>query len=152
MRKNWLVLIGFIALSQAAGLIGSVFTASSISSWYQYLAKPELNPPSWVFGPVWTTLYLLMGIAAYLVWRVRALKAHAVFFVQLALNALWSVLFFGLRSPGLALIEIALLWLAILVTIVSFNRVSRTAAFLLVPYLLWVSFATYLNYSIWILN
>ena len=146
-----------VGVSLAAGFVGSLFTASSVSTWYAGLLKPALNPPSWVFAPVWTTLYVLMGIAAFLVWQhgwerreVRA--ALAVFAVQLALNALWSVVFFGWRAPGAAFMDILLLWLAIAATVSLFSKVSRTAAWLLAPYVLWVSFAMYLNVGIWLLN
>jgi tryptophan-rich sensory protein len=150
-------LIVSLAIPQLAGLVGSVFTASALKSWYVELAKPALNPPSWIFGPVWTTLFVLMGIALYLVWKKLPTNKHAktglvLFGVQLGLNVLWSVLFFGLRSPGIAFIEIVFLWLAILATIVSFAKVSKKAAWMLVPYILWVSFASYLNYSIFILS
>lgn len=155
--KNILVLVSFIAVSQLAGLIGAIFTASSIPTWYADLIKPDLAPPNWVFGPVWTTLFVLMGVAAWLVWREgwskREVKVALGWFgCQLALNTLWSIIFFGLQSPGMALIEIGCLWLAIAVTIRSFYRVSVGAAWLLVPYLAWVSFAAYLNYMIWMLN
>ena len=155
--NNFLKLVIAIAVSEAAGVIGSVFTISAIPNWYAGLVKPALNPPNWVFGPVWTTLYALMGIAAFLVWRngcerkdVRV--ALGVFGIQLFLNAIWSIIFFGLQSPGGALVEIVFLWLAIVWTIVVFYKISRPAAWLLVPYILWVSFASYLNYSIWVLN
>jgi len=150
-----------LALPQLAGLIGSVFTSSAIPSWYRELARPELAPPNWVFGPVWTTLFVLMGIALYLVWKqwavlpwTRSQKrlAITVFGTQLVLNTLWSIIFFGLRNPGAAVIEIAVLWLAIAANIYMFAKVSKPAAWLLVPYLLWVSFASYLNYAIWRLN
>lgn len=158
MKKvDWIALFGFIVISQAAGVAGSIFTAPAIPGWYAALAKPELVPPSWVFAPVWTTLFIFMGIAAFIVWRAGFRKrqvrvALGVFFVQLLLNMLWSILFFGLQSPALALTEILVLWVAILTTIVVFAKLSRTAALLLVPYLLWVSFATYLNFAIWMLN
>jgi len=146
-----------ICISELAGVIGSLFTVSSIPNWYSTLAKPALNPPGWVFGPVWTTLYALMGIAAWLVWksgwgRKEVKVALGVFGIQLFLNAAWSIIFFGLKSPGWALIDIVLLWLAIIWTIVVFYKISKPAAYLLLPYLLWVSFASYLNYSIWMLN
>lgn len=139
-----------------AGALGSVWT-SSVRGWYPTLQKPPLNPPSWVFGPVWTTLYILMGIALYLVWKQTPLdrnqqRSMAWFWIQLFLNTLWSFLFFNLRAPGLAFLEILLLWISIAVTIVFFGRTSRTAALLLLPYLAWVSFATYLNFGIWRLN
>lgn len=150
-------LIIAIAVSELAGIVGSVFTVPSISEWYVTLAKPELAPPNWVFGPVWTTLFALMGISAFLIWRKglnrRDVKiALGICIVQLVLNTIWSIIFFGLRSPGGALVEIAFLWLAILATIIFFAKISRPAAWLLMPYILWVSFAAYLNYSIWILN
>lgn len=140
-----------------AGAIGSVFTMASVSSWYMFLLKPELSPPSWVFGPVWTLLYILMGIALFLVWRkgtnAPGVKAGVtVFLIQLVLNALWSFLFFGARELQFAFMEIVLLWLLIITTMVAFYRVSRTATWLLLPYLLWVTFAGYLNYMILVLN
>lgn len=146
-----------IGISELAGIIGSVFTVSAIPVWYGTLQKPALNPPAWIFGPVWTTLYLLMGIAAFLIWkkgldRKDVKIALAIFISQLLLNALWSIMFFGLRNPGVALVEIVVLWAAIVYTILSFLKISRTAAYLLAPYIIWVSFAAYLNYSIWILN
>nr|WP_284738471.1 TspO/MBR family protein [Methanoculleus sp. CWC-02] len=140
-----------------AALIGSIFTTPAIPTWYAALAKPELNPPAWVFGPVWTVLYILMGIALYLVWsrgwgQKNVRVAMAIFGIQLVLNVLWSYLFFGLQAPYFAFLEIVLLWIAILMTIAAFYRVSVSAAVLLVPYLLWVSFAAYLNYGIYVLN
>jgi translocator protein len=155
--KNWLILLGFIILSESAGIIGSVFTAPAIESWYLGIIKPELNPPSWVFGPVWTTLFALMGIAAFLVWKKglnnKGVKiALDIFILQLILNTFWSIIFFGLESPGWAFVEIIFLWVAILATVIAFARVSKPATWLLLPYILWVSFAVYLNYSVWILN
>ena len=155
--NNFFKLVIAIAVSEAAGIIGSVFTISAIPTWYAGLVKPAFNPPSWVFGPAWTTLYALMGIAAFLVWkngweRKDIKMALGVFGIQLFLNAAWSIIFFGLQSPGWALVDIVLLWLAIVWTIVVFYKISKPAAYLLVPYLLWVSFASYLNYSIWVLN
>lgn len=147
-----LPLLGWIALCELAGVIGSVFTISAIPTWYAGLVKPDVRPPNWVFGPVWTTLYALMGIAGYLVWSKRRGQALRIFGVQLVLNATWSIIFFGLQSPGWALVNIVALWLAIVGTIKEFYRVSKPAAYLLVPYLVWVSFASYLNYSIWVLN
>lgn len=165
LRKQWPVLVGFIALAQGAGLLGSLVTTPSIGSWYSTLTKPELAPPNWVFGPVWTTLFLFMGIAAFLVWQKGAgpkqAKPHVkaqvktalmLFGLQLALNVFWSYIFFGLQAPGLAVIEIIALWCAILATILAFEHVSKPAAWLMVPYLAWVSFAGYLNYMIWFLN
>ena len=155
--NNTLKLIIAVALSELAGIIGSVFTIPSISTWYATLVRPALNPPAWVFGPVWTVLYTLMGVAAFLVWKKglehRDVKiALGIFLGQLVLNTLWSIIFFGLHNPGAAFVEIIFLWLAIFATIVAFARISKPAAWLLVPYLAWVSFAVYLNYAIWILN
>ncbi len=146
-----------IGVSELAGIIGSVFTVPAIATWYVGLAKPALNPPNWVFGPVWTTLYALSGIAAWWVWtldadREKKKRALAIFGLQLFLNAVWSIIFFGLRRTGLALVDIVLLWSAIVWTMVVFYGISKRAAWLLAPYLLWVSFASYLNYSIWVLN
>ena len=155
--NNVLKLIIAVSVSELAGIVGSVFTVSSIPIWYTGLAKPALNPPSWLFGLVWTTLYFLMGIAAFLVWRKgferKEVKvAFGVFGIQLFLNAIWSIIFFGLQNPGAAFVEIVFLWLAILATIIAFSKISRMAVWLLVPYILWVSFASYLNFAIWILN
>ncbi|MEK7647491.1 MAG: TspO/MBR family protein [Patescibacteria group bacterium] len=155
--NNTTKLIISIATCEAVGILGSIFTASSVDTWYSTLARPAFAPPNWIFGPVWTTLFALMGIAAFLVWREgmhrRAVRvALGVGAVHLLLNFLWSLIFFGLRNPGLAFIEIIILWLAILATMIAFARVSRAAAWLLVPYIVWVSFAAYLNYSIWIAN
>jgi len=168
--NNAFKLIIAIVVSELAGIIGSVFTISAIPNWYAGLVKPALNPPSWLFGPAWTTLYALMGIAAFLIWREyskltpsevegvvpqrkRQIKAAlGVFGIQLFLNAIWSVIFFGLHSSGWALVDIAALWLAIIWTMIVFYKISKPAAYLLVPYILWVSFAGYLNYAIWILN
>lgn len=160
MTPAYVRVIQFVAavgVCLLAGAVGSLFTTPAIPTWYATLVKPALNPPSWVFGPVWTVLYILMGIALYLVWikgweRKDVKVAMAIFGVQLILNVLWSYLFFGLQSPFLALIEIVLLWIAILMTILAFYRVSVPAAVLLVPYILWVTFASYLNYGIYVLN
>lgn len=148
-----------IVVSELAGVIGSFFTSGSIDTWYAGLVKPALNPPAVVFGPVWITLYALMGIALFLVWKRHSFlplrvfrKAVSVFFIQLALNAVWSPIFFGLEDPLLAFFDIVLLWFAILYTTILFFRISRTAAYLLLPYLLWVTFAAYLNYAILTLN
>ena len=166
--NNVFKLIIAIVVSELAGIIGSVFTTPSITGWYPGIVKPALNPPAWVFGPVWTTLFALMGIATFLIWKKglerRDVNPHTkdfgvgvkialgIFIGQLVLNTLWSIIFFGLHNPGAAFVEIILLWLAILATIIAFAKISKPAAWLLVPYILWVSFAGYLNYSIWILN
>ncbi len=146
-----------LLVPQLAGIIGSFFTFPAINEWYRGLQMPSLAPPNWVFGPVWTTLFLLMGIALYLVWKSGGSRrevhlALSVFGVQIVLNSLWSILFFGLRNPGVAFAEIVILWFMIVATIVTSGRVSRTAAWLLIPYLAWVSFAAYLNFMIWQLN
>jgi benzodiazapine receptor len=142
----------------AVGYFSSLVTQSSIETWFPTLVKPSFNPPNWVFAPVWTMLYIMMGIAAGLVWNridfekevVR--KALIFFAIQLALNALWSYLFFGLKNPLLALIEIVLLWLMIYETYIKFAKIDKIAGYLFIPYLAWVSFATVLNASIWWLN
>jgi tryptophan-rich sensory protein len=153
--KPWLVLIVFFAICLGAGGLGSFFTASSVREWYPQLRKPAGTPPSWVFGPVWTTLYVLMAISAWLVWRQYgggARPALLIFFAQLALNVAWSGIFFGSRMPGVAFAEIVILWLAIAFNIFVFYVLLPVSAFLLVPYLLWVSYASYLNFGIWRLN
>jgi tryptophan-rich sensory protein len=155
--RDILKLIIAVLIVEFAGVIGSFFTMPSISGWYSTLAKPVLNPPNWIFAPVWTTLYALMGVAAFLIWRhglrQRRIKvALTIFSVQLVLNILWSIIFFGFQDPFLAFIEVIILWLAIVWTIFVFYKISRLAACLLMPYILWVSFAGYLTYSIWVLN
>ncbi|MBN1502278.1 tryptophan-rich sensory protein [Candidatus Woesearchaeota archaeon] len=153
MKKTELVkLIISILICQLAGIIGSIFTTSSVKQWYPLLTKPWFNPPSWVFAPVWTLLFLLMGISLYLIWKKKADKALIIFGIQLLLNLLWSILFFGFRSPFFAFVEIMVLWCAILLTIFSFYRINKIAAYLLIPYILWVSFASVLNLYIVILN
>jgi translocator protein len=155
---NFAKLIVSIAIPFLVGVFGSLFTtADSLGNWYAGLNKPPFNPPDWVFGPVWTTLYIMMGVAAFLVWR-KGLENKPVrivlvcYIVQLALNAIWTPLFFGLHSPLLGLIDIVLLLNAIIVTIFAFFQISRPAALLLIPYLAWVSFATVLNASLYLLN
>ena len=163
--NNAFKLIIAIVISELAGVIESLFTISAIpthstgsgQAWYAGLVKPALNPPARIFGPVWTTLYALMGISAFLIWKngwekKEVKMALGVFGIQLFLNAIWSIIFFGLHSPGWALVDIVLLWLAIVWTIAVFYEISKPTAYLLLPYLLWVSFASYLNYSIWMLN
>lgn len=155
--QKFLKLFLAVVICQGAGIVGSIFTTPSISTWYKTLIRLELAPPNWVFGPVWTTLFLMMGIALFLVWEKDhksklAKIALAVFGVQLVLNTLWSILFFGLQNPFVAFIELIFLWLAILATIILFAKISKPAAWLLVPYILWVSFAGYLNFSFYSLN
>ncbi len=148
-------LVASVVLCEGVGLAGGVFTASSVSSWYPLLSKPSFNPPGWIFGPVWTALYFLMGVSLFLVWQSKKKEkvlAFTVFGIQLCLNFLWSLLFFGLMCPGCALIDIALLFISIVLTMVLFFRISRTASLLLIPYVLWVSFASVLNYYLFVLN
>lgn len=150
-------LVVSIIACQLAGFIGSVFTTPSIPTWYAALQKPAFTPPNWLFAPAWLTLYLLMAIAAFLIWRKGLAQkevktALLTFAIQLILNALWSVAFFGLKSPLAGVIVIALLWVAILLTILRFFRLSAAAGVLLLPYILWVSFAAALNIAIWQLN
>ncbi len=150
------LLVSLVAC-QLAGVVGSVFTAKVIPTWYAALEKPAFTPPNWLFAPAWITLYVLMGVSAFFIWR-RGLGNRPVrisliiFLVQLVLNALWSVIFFGLESPLYGIVVIVLLWIAILVTMLRFFKLSTTAGVLLIPYLLWVTFAAALNVSIYILN
>ena len=150
-------LIVSVVACQCAGLIGSAFTAKAIPTWYATLEKPVFTPPNWLFAPAWGTLYLLMGIAAFIIWRrglvnIQVKRALLIFLVQLILNALWSVVFFGFQAPLYGFIVIVGLWIAILFTILEFSRISTAAMVLLLPYIIWVSFALVLNASIWILN
>ncbi len=154
--NRWLVLVGFLVITFSASAIGGWFTSMSVGTWYQNIAKPSFTPPSWVFGPVWTTLYALMAIAAWLVWdRVGfaiGTVALTLYAVQLVLNVAWSGLFFGLRSPALGTLCVIILWIAILATLIAFLRIHPVAGVLLVPYILWVSYASVLTYSVWRLN
>ncbi|MBW2984703.1 tryptophan-rich sensory protein [Candidatus Woesearchaeota archaeon] len=155
--RSLVKLIIAVLICQSAGLIGSIFTSGSVSTWYVTLQKPAFNPPDWVFAPVWTVLYLLMGISLFLVWnagiKTKGVKTALTFFgIQLVLNALWSLFFFGLHFLFFSFIEIIMLWTAILLTIIYFLRISRIAGYLLFPYILWVSFAAVLNFSIWMIN
>ncbi|OSZ80166.1 hypothetical protein CAP36_02615 [Chitinophagaceae bacterium IBVUCB2] len=155
--SNTLKLIISIAIPLLVGGISGFFTDTGVGSWYQTINKPSWNPPGWIFGPVWTTLYVMMGIAMYLVWKKEAsaiLKktALSLFAIQLVLNFFWSFIFFNQQQIGWALVEIIAMWVFILLTIFAFANVSKTAAWLLVPYISWVSFATILTYTIWQLN
>lgn len=145
-----------LALAQLAGLVGSLFTVSSINTWYTGIVKPGFTPPGWLFGPVWLTLYTLMGIAAYLIWRERRHEAARfalwLYGAHLLVNALWSIVFFGLHDIVMAFLVIITLWAMILVLIVLFRRQNKTAGYLLVPYLAWVSYAAVLNATLWMLN
>lgn len=155
-RHSWLGLIVLVALCFAAAAVGSAATVPRIDEWYAHLAKPAWTPPSGVFGPVWSFLYASMAVAAWLVWRQEGLRgarvALGLFAVQLALNVAWSWLFFGLRSPGLALVDVVLLLAAILATLIAFWRRSIAAGALMAPYLGWVGFASALNLAIWRMN
>lgn len=155
MNKETKLIIS-VLMPLTVGSLGGYFTASSVSGWYLYLDKPFFNPPSWIFGPVWTMLYILMGVSFYIVWQKKwgkqKEKVFNLYFGQLALNFLWSLFFFGAKSPILALLDIFILWYFIFSTILLFHKIDRIAAYLLIPYILWVSFATLLNFSIFILN
>lgn len=161
--KDIIEFVVSVGICELAGAIGAIYTMPAIATWYAGLTKPGFTPPSWLFGPVWTLLYLLMGIAFFLVWssfakisnereRGRAKTAFGVFAIQLVLNILWSIIFFGSQNPFAGFIAIIALWLAIIATIMAFGKISRTAAWILVPYLLWVTFAAVLNLSIVVLN
>ena len=153
---NYIKLVISIAIPLFIGFIGSFFTSSSVDTWYKTLKKPDFNPPNWVFSPVWTLLFILIGLSFYIIWKNnfggKKVLLLNIFFTQLFANLIWSLFFFGLRSPFLALIDIIVLWLAILVNIIVFYRVSKPAGILLVPYILWVSFAALLNFYLYILN
>ena len=154
--KFTLSLLIAIAIPQLIGGLGAYFTMSSVNNWFLTLSKPLWNPPSWVFGPVWTILYLLMGIAAFLIWKKRKTiavsKALILYTIQLLFNLLWSILFFGMKRIDMAFLEIIVLWILIFFTIKEFYKIYKIAAYLLIPYLLWVTFASILNLNIWILN
>jgi tryptophan-rich sensory protein len=155
--KNWLKATISLALPQLAGLTGAAFTVTGAGSWYSTIKKPAWNPQGWLFGPVWTTLYILMGIALFIIWKSTAnekLKRTAIilWIVQLIFNFFWTIIFFYAQQVGYALVEIIILWLLILITIFLFARISKLAAWLLVPYISWVSFAAILTYAIWELN
>ncbi len=149
----WLI---SILIAQSAGLIGSIFTRKSVATWYLNINKPTWNPPSFVFGPVWLTLYTLIGLASYLIWQQRSQQsvkpALAIYAIHLILNALWSIFFFGLQNPKLAFIEILILLFFILLTMIMFYKIKPAAFYLMLPYLFWVSFASFLNFTIWRLN
>ncbi|HEY1731198.1 MAG TPA: TspO/MBR family protein [Terriglobales bacterium] len=153
--RHWLGLIVFLAICLGAGGLSSFLTSNSVRDWYPQLRKPAGTLPGWVFGPVWTWLYVLMAISAWLVWREFGLGARPallIFFAQLTLNTAWSGIFFGSRMPGVAFAEIVILWLAIVFNIFVFYTLLPLAALLLFPYLLWVSYAVYVNWGIWRLN
>lgn len=158
MKKiNWVQMILFIILCEIVGASGAVFTTSNIPTWYADLHKASINPPNWVFGPAWTVLFALMGIATYLVWREGIKKkevkeALTVFGVQFVFNILWSLVFFGQRNPLGGLFVIIPLWFLIATNIYCYRKVNKTAGLILLPYLLWVSFASYLNLMVFLLN
>lgn len=179
-HNNLFKLLISIIICQLAGIVGSIFTIKEIKDWYIYLNKPSFNPPNWIFGPVWTILYVLMGISLYLVWKNgfavknniktlgkkpwnrysekfwfgswQKINIISIFCLQLLLNTLWSIIFFGMNQPGIAFFELLMLWVSILYMMINFYRVSKISSLLLIPYLLWVSFAGFLNLFIWILN
>lgn len=154
LSNTTLPLVLFLGVCLLVGYLGSLWTLDSVQTWYPLLNKPAWNPPAWVFGPVWTALYLMMGTAAWMVWKETGLfsRALGLFFVQLGLNLAWSWIFFGLQQPGFAFAEIVLLWVAIVFTTRLFFAVSRPAGTLLVPYVLWTTFAMGLNWMIYQLN
>ena len=152
-KRSTLALAGWLVLSFSAAAIGGFFMPGA---WYATLKKPSWNPPNWIFGPVWTVLYATMAVAAWIVWKRGGFAgqrfALSLFLMQLLLNALWSPLFFGLRNPGLAFVNIVLLWLAVLATVFAFWKTRPLTGALLVPYLAWVTFASVLNFALWRLN
>jgi benzodiazapine receptor len=149
---NWLLLIAFVVVCELVGITGSIFTVRAIPTWYARLRKPTFSPPNWLFGPAWTMLYALQGIAAYLVFHEGNGSAFALFIFQLLLNACWTPLFFGAKQIGAAFVEIIVLLIFVVVTTVSFFNVNAIAGWLMVPYAAWVAFAATLNYKIWRLN
>lgn len=156
-KQDFIKLISAILICEAAGVLGSLFTARAIPTWYVTLNKPSFNPPNWVFAPVWTTLFVMMGVAAFLIWKKGLAQpgvkiALGMFLLQLLFNFLWSVMFFGLRSPLAGLVDITALWITLAITIGLFFKHSTVAGALLLPYLAWVSFAAALNFAIWRLN
>ena len=155
-RINFSRLLLSVAITLIAGISGSFFTGPAVNTWYLVINKPSWNPPSWLFAPVWTSLFVMMGVALYLVWSTKmsqkVRQAIQIFAIQLILNVLWSVFFFGMGNFWLAFGEIIVLWLAIALTMVDFYKVNKTAGWLLLPYIMWVSFASYLNFTIAFLN
>lgn len=156
-KINWTKLVIAVLICEVTGFVSGWLSNSGRDPWFDTIRKPEWNPPGWIFGPVWTTLYLLMGIALYIIWNSNAPKTQKqnalwLFAIQLFLNFWWSMIFFRFHLLGWALVEIIMLWISILLTILAFSKISKTAAWLLVPYIAWVSFATLLTYTIWSLN
>ncbi len=155
MKPIFIKIIIASLITLALGLASGFSTIDAITNWYQYINKPSFNPPNWIFGPVWTVLYIMMGISFGMIWHSNSAlknKVMMLFGTQFILNLLWSFLFFNLHQTGIAFIEIILMWIFILITILSFYRINKTAAYLLIPYLCWVSFASILNGAIWYLN
>jgi len=155
LKNRVLILVLCVLAAQSAGLIGSYFTFPAIGSWYSGLNKPFFNPPNWIFGPVWTILYTLVGISLFYIYlsknKLRKITLR-LFIVHLLLNSLWSIIFFGLKNTGLAFIEIVILWLTLIYLMKLFNRFEKRAFYLFIPYLIWITFASFLNLSIAILN
>lgn len=157
LSNTWKFIISII-ICEGFGSLGAIFTTSSISTWYATLQKPVFNPPNWLFAPAWTILFFLIGVALYYVWinyekkKYQAQIAIKFFVIQFILNVLWSLFFFGFRDPGLALVEIMVLWIFILITYIKFYHIDKRAGYYLIPYLAWVTFAAALNFSIWYLN
>ena len=157
MQKAWKIVV-MVLVCLGVGYLSSMVTQESVTTWYTTIQKPSFNPPNWLFAPVWTALYIAMGVAAGLVWAKINVhpklvkKGLLLFIVQLGLNSLWSYLFFGMHNPLLALIEIVILWVSIYLTLTTFIKINKVAGYLFVPYILWVSFAIILNISIWWLN
>lgn len=155
MRHKLSRLLLALIIPQAAGLLGSLFTSQGVNTWYKTINKPSFNPPDWIFAPVWTLLFILMGVSFYLVWQTtfaRKKCAYRIFFIQLIFNILWSVIFFGFQNPQLAFMEILVLWIMIFINICFFYQINKLASYLMIPYLAWVTFAAVLNFSIWQLN
>jgi len=156
LKQKIVPLIFFLAITFLAAFIGNFFTMPNIQTWYATLNKPSFSPPNWLFGPVWTILFILMAIAAFLVFQTKdnskRKTALTFYFIQLVFNSFWSILFFGLHSPKFAFFEIIILWILILITLIKFLKIKKIAGLLLVPYLLWVSFASILNLFIWLIN
>lgn len=155
--KNWVKGLISIAAPQVVAAIGAYFTVTGIGSWYSHLNKPSWNPPNYVFGPVWMVLYILMGVSLFLVWKSTATASYkktaiGLWCIQLLLNLCWSFIFFNQHLIGAAFIEIVFLWIFIVATIIAFSKISRLAAWLLVPYISWVTFAALLTYAVWRLN
>ncbi|MFA5318436.1 MAG: TspO/MBR family protein [Patescibacteria group bacterium] len=156
MNSKFIKFFICLIIPQIAAILGSLATTPNIQGWYSGINKPSFNPPNWIFGPVWTILFVLMGISLYLIWaektKINKTSAYLFFYLQLVFNVVWSVLFFGLHNPLYAFVEIIFLWIFILLNIIFFYKINKLAGWLLLPYILWVSFAAFLNYNIWILN